>query len=62
MSLFNNGFTRFCTSGFGTGTSAGMAAGYTLLIVSFGVILIFYVGKGIYKVVKKPKVERPDNV
>lgn len=58
MSLFNNPFTRVCTSGLGTGTDAGKALGYTLLIIGFGFVAVYYAGKGVYKLVKfasKPK-------
>lgn len=53
MGLFDNGFARLCTSGFGTGTTAGKALGYTVLICGIGVVCVFYLGKGIYKLVKK---------
>lgn len=59
MSLFNNPFTRVCTSGFGTGTTAGKALGYTVLICGFCLVAVYYAGKGVYKLVKmtskKPK-------
>lgn len=58
MSLFNNPFTRVCTSGFGTGTDAGKALGYTVLICGFVFVAIYYAGKGAYvlaKRVSKPK-------
>ena len=45
MSLTDNFFVRFCTSGFGTGTAAGKAAGITLLIfvgcAVIGIIVLF---------------------
>lgn len=55
MSLFNNPFTRVCTSGFGTGTTAGKALGYTVLICGFCVAGVYYAGKGIYKLAAKRK-------
>lgn len=58
MSLFNNPFTRVCTSGFGTGTDAGKALGYTVLICGFCFMAVYYVGKNIYVIaqkVSKPK-------
>ncbi len=61
MSLFNNPFTRVCTSGFGTGTDAGKALGYTVLICGFCFMAVYYAGKGVCKLVKstskKPKDE-----
>lgn len=57
MSLFNNPFTRFCTSGLGTGTTAGKALGYTALICGFCVVAVYYAGKGIYKLATKSKSE-----
>lgn len=57
MSMFNNPFTRVCTSGFGTGTAAGKALGYTVLICSFAVIGTYYAGKGCYNLYKKHKAK-----
>lgn len=53
MNLFNNPFVRACTSGFGTGTSAGKALGYSVLIVSFLIIFAVYAGIWAYKLIKK---------
>lgn len=57
MSLFNNPFTRVCSSGFGTGTTAGKALGYTVLICGFCAVAVYYAGKGVYKLVKKSNTE-----
>lgn len=61
MSLFNNPFTRVCTSGFGTETSAGKALGYTVLICGFCIVAVYYMGKGIYKLVKRPSKSNNDS-
>lgn len=61
MSLFNNPFTRFCTSGLGTGTDAGKAVGYTLLICGFCFMAVYYVGKGVYKVATRNKSNEPSS-
>lgn len=55
MSLFNNPFTRICTSGLGTGTTAGKALGYTVLVCGFCVVAVYYAGKGVYKLAKKAR-------
>lgn len=51
MSLVS-GFVKFCTSGLGTGTDAGKAVGYTILILCGVFILAYWVIKGIVKLVK----------
>lgn len=53
MSLFNNPFVRVCTSGLGTGTTAGKAVGYTILLFSFAGIAVFYAGRGAYRLIRK---------
>lgn len=40
MSMLNNPFVRVCTSGFGTGTTAGRALGYTVLLFAFAFIAL----------------------
>lgn len=55
MSMFNNPFVRICTSGLGTGTTAGKALGYTILICGFAVMAVYYIGKWIYTLIKKRK-------
>jgi len=55
MSLFNNPFVKICTSGLGTGTDAGKAVGYTVLIFSFVFIAAFYVCKWVYTLFTKHK-------
>ncbi len=61
MSLFNNPFTRVCTSGFGTGTDAGKALGYTVLICGFCFVAVYYAGKGVYVLAKKASKPKSDN-
>ena len=51
MSLVS-GFIKFCTSGFGTGTDAGKALGWTILICLGIFIIAFWVIKMIVKLVK----------
>lgn len=58
MSLFNNPFTRVCTSGFGTGTTAGKALGYTVLMVGFCGVAVYYAGRGVYRLVQKNKAAK----
>lgn len=58
MSTFDNPFVRFCTSGLGTGTTAGKAAGYTLLLCGIGVVAVWQVGKFSYKMVKKSRAKK----
>lgn len=58
MSMFNNPFVKFCTSGLGTGTDAGKAVGYSLLICGIAFVGIYYVGKGCYNLVKKAKATK----
>ncbi len=61
MSLFNNPFTRVCTSGFGTGTDAGKALGYTVFICGFCLVAVYYAGKGVYLLAKKASKPKSDN-
>lgn len=42
MTIFQNPFVRFLTSGFGTGTDAGKAAGIAILICLIPVVLLLY--------------------
>lgn len=49
MSIWDNGFVRFCRSGLGTGTDFGKAVGYTILIFAFLFILAYYAIKWIWK-------------
>ena len=62
MSLTDNFFVRFCTSGFGTGTAAGKAAGITLLIfvgcAVIGIIVLYWIVKQIIKLVNKNKAAK----
>ena len=51
MSLLS-GFISVCTSGFGTGTDAGKALGWTILICLSIFIFAFWVIKMIVKLVK----------
>lgn len=55
MSMFNNPFVKVCTSGFGTGTTAGKALGYTVLIGGIAIVGVYYAGKWGYSLVKKRK-------
>jgi len=58
MSLFKNPFVSFCTSGLGTGTDAGKALGYSLLVVGIAFVGVYYAGKGCYKLVKKARTSQ----
>lgn len=58
MGMFDNPFVRFCTSGLGTGTTAGKAVGLTILIIGFAFIAAFYVCKWAYNFFKKRKMSK----
>lgn len=60
MKLFQNPFVRFCTSGFGTGTDAGKAAGYAVLICAIPVVLLVYATFFFLKVKKKKESRQAD--
>ncbi len=53
MSLTDNGFVRFCLSGFGLGATPARALGITVLIFCFGFIIAYYVLKFIIKMLLK---------
>lgn len=55
MSMFNNSFTRFLTSGFGTGTAAGKAVGITVFVLLIGVFVIVGLIKLIYNMISSSK-------
>ena len=51
----NNGFFRFLTSGFGTGTAAGKAVGWTIAICLIGLWVLIWLVKKIYAAFAKEK-------
>lgn len=53
--MFNNSFTRFLISGFGTGTMAGKALGITIFILLIGVFIVVGLIKLIYNMVVSSK-------
>lgn len=52
MGFWSNSFVRFCTSGMGTGTNAGKALGYAILVVAFLFILAYYLIKWSWKMIQ----------
>ena len=55
--MFNNGFFRFLTSGFGTGTAAGKAFGWTIALCLIGIWILWWIVKKIFQAFNKEKVE-----
>ena len=52
----NNWFFRFLTSGFGTGTAAGKALGWTIAICLIGLWIFIWLVKIIYKAIVGEKI------
>ncbi|MBP3512700.1 MAG: hypothetical protein J6K19_11760 [Prevotella sp.] len=53
MSLTDNGFVRFCLSGFGLGATPARALGIAILVVCSGLIVAYYVLKFLFKLIMK---------
>lgn len=60
MKLFQNPFVRFCTSGLGTGTDAGKAVGYALLICAIPIVVLVYAISFFLKIKKKRENRQTD--